>query len=83
MISRLIDFPLFVLYFKVCGIIGIAKIEFFNFPGTERIKSKRKKLLLRKKKALIAQAPKGFKTFTYLQYLFMHYLCIPLAKYPL
>ena len=41
MISRLIDFALVVLkllMFKVCGIIGISKIEFFNFSGTERVK---------------------------------------------
>ena len=23
--------------FKVCGIIGISKMKFFNFPGTERV----------------------------------------------
>ena len=25
---------------QVCGIIGISKIEFFNFSGTERVKQK-------------------------------------------
>ena len=45
MISSLIDFALFVLKFKVCGIIGISKMEFFNFTGTKRIKSKRKKVI--------------------------------------
>ena len=46
MISRMIDLALVVLYFlmfKVCGIIGISKIEFFNFSGTERIKQNQKK----------------------------------------
>ena len=41
MVCRLIDFPLVVLkllMFKVCVIIGISKIEFFNFSGTERVK---------------------------------------------
>ena len=41
MISKLIDFALMALYilvFKVCGIIGISEIEFFNFSSTERIK---------------------------------------------
>ena len=34
MVCRLIDSALVVLelLFKVCGIIGISKIEFFNFP---------------------------------------------------
>ena len=39
MISRVIDFLLVVLWllmFKVWGIIGTSKIEFFNFSGTER-----------------------------------------------
>ena len=27
-----------VIDVKVCGIIGISKIEFFNFSGTERVK---------------------------------------------
>ena len=38
---RLIDFAVVVLkllMFKVCVIIGISKIEFFNFSGTERVK---------------------------------------------
>ena len=30
--------------FKVCGFIGISKIEFFNFSGTERVKQNQKKL---------------------------------------
>ena len=41
MVCRLIDFALVVLkllMFKVCGIIGISKTEFFNFSGTERVK---------------------------------------------
>ena len=39
MAYRLIDFALVVLkllMFKVCGIIGTSKIEFFNFSGKER-----------------------------------------------
>ena len=27
-----------LLMFKVCGVIGISKIEFFNFSSTERVK---------------------------------------------
>ena len=41
MISRLIDFALVVLQllmFKFCGIIGISKVQFFNFSWTERVK---------------------------------------------
>ena len=40
MICRLIDFTLVVLellMFKVSEIIGISKIEFFNFFGNERV----------------------------------------------
>ena len=40
MVCRLIDFALVVLkllMFKVFGIIGVSKIESFNFSGTERI----------------------------------------------
>ena len=46
MVCRLIDFALVVLkllIFKVCGVIGISTIEFFNFPGTERVKQNKKK----------------------------------------
>ena len=41
MVCWLIDFVLVVLkllMFKVCVIIGISKIEFFNFSGAERVK---------------------------------------------
>ena len=41
MLFRLIDFALAVLkllIFKFCGIIGISKIEFFHFSGTEKVK---------------------------------------------
>ena len=41
MVCRLIDFALPVLkllMLKVCGIIGISKIAYFNFSGTERVK---------------------------------------------
>ena len=47
MVCRVIDFALVVLkllIFKVCGIIGISTIEFFNFPGTERVKQNKKKI---------------------------------------
>ena len=40
MVCRLIDFALVVLkllMFKVCAIIGVSKIAFFNFSGTERV----------------------------------------------
>ena len=42
MVWRLIDFALLVLellMFRICGIIGISKIEFFNFSGNERVKT--------------------------------------------
>ena len=45
MVCRLRDFAIAVfklLMFKVCGIIGIFKIEFFNFFGTERVKQNQK-----------------------------------------
>ena len=42
MISRLIEFALVVFWLlmllEVCGIIGILKIEVFNFSGTEKVK---------------------------------------------
>ena len=41
MVCRLIDFALAILellMFKVCGIITISKIEFFNFSVNERVK---------------------------------------------
>ena len=47
MVCRLIDFTLVVLellMFEVCGIIGISKIEFYNFSGNERIKQNQEKL---------------------------------------
>ena len=40
MVYSLIDFALGVLkllMFRVCGIIGISKIKFFNFDGTEKV----------------------------------------------
>ena len=42
---RLKDFALVVLtllMFKVCGIIGISGIEFFNVSGTERVEQNKK-----------------------------------------
>ena len=47
MVCRLIDFALVVLkllMFKVCGIIGISKSDFFNFFSTERVKQNQKKI---------------------------------------
>ena len=47
MVCRLIDFVFVVLkimLFKVCGIIGISKITFFNFSGIERVKEDQKKV---------------------------------------
>ena len=38
MISRLVDLALVIfLMFKVCGVIEISKIEFYNFSGTVRV----------------------------------------------
>ena len=40
MVCKLIGFELVVfklLMFKICGIIGISKIEFLNFFGTENV----------------------------------------------
>ena len=40
MVFRLIDFALVVLkffMFKFCGTVGISKIKFFNFFGTEKV----------------------------------------------
>ena len=39
MVCRLIFkyLKLCILMFKVCGIIGISKIKFFNFSGIERV----------------------------------------------
>ena len=48
MVCRLTDFALVVLkllIFKVCAIIGILKIEFFNFSSTERVNIWRKNWL--------------------------------------
>ena len=42
MVCRLVDFALVVLdllIFKVCAIIGISKVEFFNFSCNEGVKS--------------------------------------------
>ena len=46
MICQSIDFApvvLLLLMFEVYGNIGILKIEFFNFAGTERVKQNQKK----------------------------------------
>ena len=47
MVYRLIDFVLVVLkllMLKVCGIIGITKIGFFNFSSTDRVKQNQRKI---------------------------------------
>ena len=52
MACGLIEFALVVLkllMFKVCGIIGVSKIEFFYFSGTERVKQNQKNLKTIKK----------------------------------
>ena len=49
MISRLMDFALVVLWllvFKVCGIMGISKVVLFNFFGTERVKFRKTHITL-------------------------------------
>ena len=46
MISRLIDFALMILQLfilKVCAIIEVTNIDFFNYSWTERIKQNQKK----------------------------------------
>ena len=46
---RLIDFALVILtllMFKVCGIIGISKIEFLNFSDNEKVNVTENVLLL-------------------------------------
>ena len=46
MVCRLVDITLVVLkllMFKVGGIIGISKIQFLNFSGTDRVKQNQKK----------------------------------------
>ena len=40
MVCRLVDFPLVdlkLVIFKVCGVMGILKIDFFNFYGNEKV----------------------------------------------
>ena len=71
MISKLIDLELVVLelsMFKVCGIIEISKIEFFNFSSTERVQLK---VRVKQIKVLASQLSglrsKGFQIFTGLQ----------------
>ena len=47
MVCKFIDFALVVfklLMFKIFGIIGISKVEFFDFSGTERVKQNQKDL---------------------------------------
>ena len=59
MVCRLIDFALVVLkllMFKVCVIIGISKIEFFNLCGTERVKKNQKLKTYSKPPKLVVQS---------------------------
>ena len=42
---------------KVCGIIGVSKIEFFNFSGTKRIKENKKKLKYSKSSKFVSHSP--------------------------
>ena len=47
MVCRLIEFAIVILellMFKVCGIIGISRIEFFNFSVNERVNQNQKHL---------------------------------------
>ena len=47
MVCRLIDFVFVVLnllVFKLSGITGISKTEFFSFSDTEKVKQNQKKL---------------------------------------
>ena len=47
LVCKLIDFALVVLkllMFNVSGIIGISKIEFFNFSSPERVKQYHQKI---------------------------------------
>ena len=58
-IFSLIDFALVILellMFKNCGIIGISKIEFFSYSGTERVKIK--KVLVLPKRNVMSFVPK-------------------------
>ena len=62
MIFRLTYFTLVVLLlliFKVCGIIGMSKIEFFKVSGIEMVTQNQKKKRKKKKKMKIK---KPFKT---------------------
>ena len=36
-VDRLCAWVLWLLMFKLCGVFGISKIEFFNFSSTERV----------------------------------------------
>ena len=59
MICRLIDFALVILLllvFKVCRIIGISEIEFFNFSSNDRVKQNKKKLKTIRNKSINFQA---------------------------
>ena len=42
--NRLFFVVLELLMFKVCGIIGISKIKFFNFSSNERVKQNQRNL---------------------------------------
>ena len=56
MISRLMEFAFVVLcllIFKVCGIIGISKIEFLSFIGSEKVKIIAEKVRKQKTQILV------------------------------
>ena len=85
-ISWLIDFALVViqlLMFKICGIIRILKIAFFNFSGTERVKQNQKKMLNNSKPPKVVKQSL-FKQFQQKQNIFLFFtenltLSLPVA----
>ena len=56
-------FVLKVLMFKVCGIMGISKIEYFNFYSTERVFKKLKKENKNHSKSLNLVSPSLFEQY--------------------
>ena len=75
MVCRLIEFALVVLkllMFKVFAIIGISKIEFFNFSGTERVKQNQKIKNNSKPPELVSQSL--FKQFRQIPNIFFGFL---------
>ena len=84
MVCRLIDFAIMVLkllMFKVCGLIGISKINFFNFSGTQRVKhySKQKIKNHSKPPKLVSQSLfNNFNTFQIFFWFFTEALTLSL-----